>query len=87
MLYSHKEYKTKIPEHLGHYLKQSMPTGNAQASETVNDKHASILLIWPPHDPRSLITIMLMELALYTQERTKNFLLIEQHYYSSDTCT
>jgi hypothetical protein len=47
MLYSHKtrererKNKTKILEHLGHSPKQSMHTGDAEAIETVNEKHTT----------------------------------------------
>jgi hypothetical protein len=51
-----------------------MHTGNAQASETMNEKQITVNLA---STGSQIITIMLMELKLYTRELIKNFLQCE----------
>jgi hypothetical protein len=70
--------QNKIPKHLGCSPKQSMHTGNAQASETINEKQ-----IWPPQDPRSLL-LCLWNLRYILRNESRIF-FSEQHCYSRDT--
>jgi hypothetical protein len=65
MLFSHIKTQNKIPKHLGHSPKQSMHIGNAQASETMNEKHITANLA---STGSQIIITMFMELKLHTQE-------------------